>query len=409
MDFPFISALAFASLLWTLPATFILLSRLLPGAFRHPALVPRESIGRSPTVSVVIPSLNEVRRITPCLLGVKQQEEVLREILVVDSNSRDGTRELVENMCVSGTETHSDPFAKLHLLTDPPLPADWVGRPWALHYGFSQSSPESEWILGLDADTRPQPGLVASLLEIAEAENYDLISLSPQFILQDPGEWWLQPALLMTLIYRFPASGSEAASPERVMANGQCFFCRRSVLAAVGGYERAKASFCDDVTLARIIAAQGYKVGFLDGRRVLQVRMYEGAKETWQEWGRSLDLKDASARGQIWGDLWLLSGVQALPLPLLLYFASAWYLEVHSLVLALAIALNFFLVLLRWLMSIAIAPSYAGVTQTLSSWLFWLSPLADPLAVFRIFLSSTQQPRQWRGRIYSASQRKNPN
>ncbi|MFM7580152.1 MAG: hypothetical protein ACKO5Q_24860 [Microcystaceae cyanobacterium] len=32
----------------------------------------------------------------------------------------------------------------------------------------------------------------------------------------------------------------------------------------------------------------------------------------------------------------------------------------------------------------------------------WLSPLADPLAVLRIYLSAQQQPKQWRGRIYGA-------
>lgn len=398
---PLTSILASISLLWTLPATFILLSRLFKGAFRRPALAPRESEARSQTVSIVIPSLNEVDRITPCLEGANRQEEEVREILVVDSNSRDGTRELVESIRLLGTNTHPDPFTRLRLLTDPSLPSNWVGRPWALHHGFVQSSPDSEWVLGLDADTQPQPGLVASLLDIAEKEDYDLISLSPQFILQYPGEWGLQPALLMTLLYRFNPSGSDANSPERVMANGQCFFCRRSVLAAIGGYERAKASFCDDVTLARYIAARGYKVGFLDGRQVLKVRMYEGAKETWREWGRSLDLKDASSRGQIWGDLWLLSGVQALPLPLFVYFAGAWLLGDRSLFIGVAIALNGFLVLLRGLMSIAIAPSYANVGKTSASWIFWLSPLADPVAVFRIFLSSVRQPKQWRGREYA--------
>ncbi|MGK7924306.1 MAG: glycosyltransferase family 2 protein [Spirulina sp.] len=404
MPTSFISALALGAILWTLPATLLLLSRLLKGAFRHPPLTPRESgTGRSPSVSIVIPTLNEVHRLTPCLTGLQQQGEEVREILVVDSNSRDGTQELVENIRISGTDAHPAPFANLHLLRDPPLPSDWVGRPWALHYGFRQSSPESEWILGLDADTRPQPGLVTSLLDLVRREKYDLVSLSPQFILHDAGEWWLQPALLMTLLYRFNPSGSDASSPERVMANGQCFFCRRSVLSAVEGYESAKASFCDDVTLARFIAARGYKVGFLDGRRVLQVRMYEGAQETWQEWGRSLDLKDASSRGQIWGDLWLLSGVQALPLPLLLGFTTVWLLGGQSLSIALAIGLNLFLVLLRGLMSIAIAPSYAGVGKTLASGMFWLSLLADPLAVARIFLSSLQTPRQWRGRVYANS------
>ncbi|MFM7576863.1 MAG: glycosyltransferase, partial [Microcystaceae cyanobacterium] len=117
----------------------------------------------------------------------------------VDSRSQDGTRELVQ------TQSQSD--RRVQLLTDDPLPPDWVGRPWALDYGFRQSSPDSEWILGIDADTQPQPGLVASVVQAALEEKYDLLSLSPQFILGSPGEWWLQPALLMTLLYRFDSAG----------------------------------------------------------------------------------------------------------------------------------------------------------------------------------------------------------
>ncbi|MDD1438683.1 hypothetical protein MEN24_20675, partial [Dolichospermum sp. ST_sed10] len=33
-------------------------------------------------------------------------------------------------------------------------------------------------------------------------------------------------------------------------------------------------------------------------------------------------------------------------------------------------------------------------------WIFWLSPLADPLAVLRIFLSAFHTPKEWRGRKY---------
>ena len=50
---------------------------------------------------------------------------------------------------------------------------------------------------------------------------------------------------------------------------------------------------------------------------------------------------------------------------------------------------------------VAIAASYQRPTKlSLASGLFWLSPLADPLAVVRILLSSLKTPTQWRGRIY---------
>ncbi|CEJ45747.1 2'-O-glycosyltransferase CruG [Umezakia ovalisporum] len=380
------SVTTFLLLLIQIPATAILLSRLVKGPRRHPPIQPQQPtpdlLG---TVSVVVPTLNEALRVSPLLSGLSRQSYEVREIIVVDSNSQDGTPDLVK------TAQQQDP--RFRLITDDPLPDHWVGRPWALHNGFLHSSEASKWFLGMDADTQPDPGLVASLVKTAEAQGYDLVSLSPQFILKYPGECWLQPALLMTLLYRFDPAGIATEQPERVMANGQCFLCRRSVLAAVGGYTSASNSFCDDVTLARYIASQGFKVGFLDGAKVLKVRMYEGAKETWKEWGRSLDLKDASSSAQLWSDLWLLFAVQGLPV---LVVPACFLISSHSLLLW----LNVFLLVIRFAMLLAIAPSYHRKNAQ-GGWLFWFSPLADPIAVLRIFLSAFHTPREWRGRKYN--------
>lgn len=389
------SALSLLLLLLQLPATAILLSRLFKGPRRLPPIQPQqptpELLG---SVSVVVPTLNEALRISPLLAGLSRQSYEVREVIVVDSKSQDGTPDLVKSA------QQLDP--RFRLINDDPLPTNWVGRPWALHNGFLQSSENSQWFLGMDADTQPHPGLVASLVKIAQAQGYDMVSLSPQFLLRYPGECWLQPALLMTLLYRFDPAGITTEQPERVMANGQCFLCRRSVLAAVGGYSSASNSFCDDVTLARHIAAQGFKVGFLDGAKVLKVRMYEGALETWKEWGRSLDLKDASSRAQVWGDLWLLSAVQGLPLLISLSCLLGYLLLSVPPTLPLLIlwGLNLCLLVIRFAMLLAIAPSYDRKTSQ-GGWLFWLSPLADPLAVLRIFLSAFRTPREWRGRKYS--------
>jgi dolichol-phosphate mannosyltransferase len=343
----------------------------------------------------LVPTLNERERLNPCLTGLTQQSYEVREIIVVDSHSTDGTRELVKDAQIQ------DP--RFRLMTDDPLPPDWVGRPWALHQGYLHSCPDSQWILGIDADTQPQPGLVAGLIDIAETLGFDLVSLSPRFILKYPGEWWLQPALLMTLVYRFGPTGITSNSAERVMANGQCFLCRRQVLSQLDGYSSAKGSFCDDVTLARYAAKQGFKVGFLDGANVLKVRMYEGAWATWQEWGRSLDLKDASSPGQLWSDVWLLLSTQALPLPVSFVVLVSLSLGICSPVLMAVLGLNLGLLVMRWALVGAIARSYDFTpSSSPAAWLFWLSPLADPLAVLRIFLSARQQPKQWRGRIYGS-------
>ncbi|WP_017295536.1 2'-O-glycosyltransferase CruG [Geminocystis herdmanii] len=383
--------ICFVLLLFQSVCFFILLSRLFRGATRFPPLKP-ESADPSllAKVSVIVPTLNEVDRIDKMLEGITRQSYEVKEIIIVDSNSQDGTRDKV----IEASKT--DP--RIRLVTDPPLSNNWVGRPWALHNGFLNSSETSEWILGIDADTQPQKGLIPSLINFANAHNYDVVSLSPQFILKGAGEWWLQPALLMTLLYRFESSGVDAKSAETVMANGQCFLIKRKVLEAIDGYSFASNSFCDDVTLARYIASLGYKVGFADGAKVIKVRMYEGLEETWREWGRSIDLKDAGSKAQLWAECGFLALIQALPFSIVLigfFFCS----QLDFLSFYLLYILNCILLLIRFALLGAIAPSYQ-FTKSPRELFFLLSPTADIFAVVRIFLSATQKPRQWRGRNY---------
>ncbi|MBE9031152.1 glycosyltransferase [filamentous cyanobacterium LEGE 11480] len=392
-------AIALGLLTVQIPAVAILLSRLLRGPWRQPPLQPQSATPEmAGQVSAVVPTLNEVERLTPCLQGLAQQTAELREVTIVDSRSTDGTQALVK----AAQQDHP----RLQLMEDDPLPEGWVGRPWALHSGWLASDPQARWILGIDADTQPQPGLIPSLLQTAAAQDFDLITLSPQFILQYPGEIWLQPALLMTLVYRFGAAGDLTNAPERVMANGQCFFCKQSVLKAINGYTIAASSFCDDVTLARAIAKTGAKVGFLDGAKVIKVRMYEGLQETWREWGRSLDLKDASERAPIMTDLWVLTMTQGFPIGLLIWSHILLRQGDGQLPVVILGSLNLLLAIIRFALNFAILPSY-DLSAATGKWLFWLSPLADPLAVARIWLSANRTPTEWRGRTYTSASKIN--
>ena len=369
-------------------ALAVLVARLLPGRRRPPPVPPRLDASASDgDVTVVVPSLDEARRIGPCLAGLSAQGSVVREILVVDSGSGDGTPDIVR--------AAASRDSRILLLRDPPLPNGWVGKVWALQHGLAQA--RGEWVLGIDADTTPGPGCVGGALAAARDAGYDVVSFAPRFQIDSVGERWLQPALLVTLVYRFGAAGTDS-DPERVMANGQCFLARRAVLDAHGGYASARASFADDVTLARALARAGCRVGFLDGSRLYDVRAYTSAREAWREWGRSLDLKDATSRVRQWGDVVFLLAVQGTPLAAMVLLLLRAVRDVplgadgHAL-----LATSGGLIAVRVLVQFALAASYAvrGVP-------FWLSPLADPLAALRILLSTLRRPTRWRGREYGS-------
>lgn len=365
-------------------AFIVLLARLLPGRTRRPPIEPRTVESDETTVSVIVATLNEAARLGPCLAGLSKQGRPLREILVVDSRSTDGTREMV---CDAARVD-----SRIRLLTDPPLPSGWVGKQWALEYGLQHAS--GEWILGIDADTEPNPGLVAAVVHAARAGGFALVSFAPMFADQTAAEQFLQPALLRTLIYRGGAVGTEG-DPERVLANGQCFLARRDVLLRYGGYTAARSSFADDVTLARHIARRGERVGFLDGSRLYRVRAYRSASEMWREWGRSLDLRDATSRWRGWMDVAFLTLIQALPIPVTIVLGIRRAVAGLDRVGDSVLLLNAMLVAIPILLLAPMAASYERTRFT-----YWASWLADPLATIRILLSMVDRRRSWRGRVY---------
>jgi dolichol-phosphate mannosyltransferase len=361
-------------------ALTLLLARLWPGRRRLPPVAPRPHRATPGSLSIVVATLDEAHRIAPCLRGLAEQGPIVREILIVDSGSTDGTVQLVE-----AAMRRDD---RIRLLRDEPLPAGWVGKVWALQHGLDHAT--ADWILGIDADTEPRPGMADGVLAAAEEQQFDAVSFAPRFVMSTAAERWLQPALLVTLIYRFGAAGTEGDG-ERVMANGQCFLARKSTLLSAGGYASARGSFCDDVTLARHLARAGHRVGFLDGSRLYDVRSYTSAREAWREWGRSLDLKDASTPQRQWADVAFLLIVQGSPVPALMAMALLGVAPLPMLATSAA------LLAVRVMLQRALAPSYdrRGVA-------FWFSPLADPLAALRILISTLRRPREWRGRRYQS-------
>jgi len=366
-------------------ALMVLVSRLHGGRRRPPPVPPLRDGLADTSVSVLVPTLNEGRRIGPCLAGLREQGAPLVEIIVIDSGSTDDTRAQVEAM-----RAIDDRF---QLIDDRPLPDGWIGKVWALERGRAVA--KGEWLLGIDADTEPKPGLVAGVVAAARANSLDMVSFAPRFGGMTSGEQWVQPALLTTLVYRTGAAGGRHVRPDRVLANGQCFLTRASVLAEGQGYAPARASFSDDVTLARHYAASGTRVGFLDGRRLYVVRSYESLGQMWREWGRSIDLRDSTTAPRQAVDAALLVFSQALPIPVLAA-AAAGLITAPPNQLDLLIGINAAFVLIRVLLLGALAGSYECPGLT-----FWLSPFADPLAVFRVLVSTLRRPRAWRGRLYA--------
>lgn len=367
-----------------LTALVVICARLAPGRHRLPEAEP-DVIGSDAgdtSVSVVVPARNEAARIARCLDGLRAQQRPLTEVIVVDGHSTDATPALVQ------AAAELDP--RFRLLEEPPRPAGRVGRPWAIAAGCAAAL--GEWVLVVDADTAPRAGMVAGAVVAARRLGLDAVSFAPRIMAPGAGARWLQPSLLTTLVYRFGPPNLSAPA-DRVMANGQCMLMRREVLERAGGYGVASDSYCDDIRMARHLAARGARVGFLDGPRLLDVTMYPTARETWRAWPPSLHMRDATRMRWRWLDALVLLFAQALPIPMLLFLAlAAGRFDTPHGVLAALVAVNGALLLVRALLAVATAHSFGvrGIP-------YWLAPLADPFTVPRVIWAMIAPPREWRG------------
>ena len=266
-----------------------------------------------------------------------------------------------------------------------PLPPGWVGKQWALQQGLEVA--RGEFVLALDADARPRPGLAAALVAAAAGGPFDLVSAGPRFRCDSAAEQALHAALLATLVYRFgPIGPARQPPPHRLVLNGQCLLARRALAGGRPcGFAPVRGHLTDDIALGRALglARLADRLPGL-GRDLLEVDMHVSAAEVWREWGRSLPMADVTSAGWQAADLAVLGLTTALPLARLLGRRAT--------------ALDLGLLALRGSRLGPLRGSYARPGPGL-----YCSPLADILAFARMTGATLRPVRTWRGRSYPAA------
>ena len=329
---------------------------------------------RTGRVAIVIPVLNEAARLGACLDGAVGQSGEVVQILVVDSGSTDGTAAVVS--------AYARRDARVRLVAAGPAPADWNGKVWGLHLGERNLDSAVEWLLILDADAQPKPGLARALVARARSRQLRLLSVATGQRLARAADGLVHPALLATLVYRYGRPGGTTRAPGAVLANGQCTLVQRDLLHLLGGFQAVRHSLCEDVTLARLAARAGDAVGFYETDDLVTVAMYADWRETWRNWPRSLATRDALFGLRGWLGLVEVLLVQALPLPLLLVGHAP--------------RVNLALLLVRVGMLVGTARAYPHRPRT-----YWLSPLLDLPAALVLWRSALATRHAWRGRTYT--------
>jgi chlorobactene glucosyltransferase len=194
-------------------------------------------------VSVIVPARNEEANIERAVRSLAVQAG-RGEILVVDDQSQDHTREILERLQWE--------IAALRVLRIESLPEGWLGKNYAVATAAKQA--KGDWLLLTDADVEHQPGSLVTLLERAKAEQADMLSVSPG---QETPTWWEKAVIPLVYVqlaklYRF----DEVSDPSSTAAaaNGQYILIRREVYERVGGHQAVRSPG-SNVTLAPTVHA----------------------------------------------------------------------------------------------------------------------------------------------------------
>ena len=263
-------------------------------------------------VSVIIPARNEEASIERAVRSVAAQGGVPLEVIVIDDQSQDRTREILEGL--------KSEIPSLRVLGTDSLPDGWLGKPYALACGAKTAS--GAWLLFTDADTIHQAGSLAELRERAEREGVALLSLSPG---QLTPTWWEKAVIPLVYVwlarlYSFDAV-NDPASPVAA-ANGQYILIRRDTYERSGGHEAVRDQILEDVALAERVKSSGGRILFLPGARWVETRMYRSFGAMWEGWTKNLYLLYGGNAKEILGTVATIILIDQLPI--LCLFAPAF-------------------------------------------------------------------------------------
>jgi chlorobactene glucosyltransferase len=239
--------------------------------------LPEDSTTHSngPLVSIILPVREQAKTVRECVASLVELDYPEKEIIVVDGNSTDGTRDILHDF--------ND---KIRLVEEDPLPEGWVGKNWACHTGYKLA--RGDLVLFTDGDSIHSPDSLGKTVNYLETTKSDLVTLAPGAILRTFWEKLLQPPIFW-LIMLFVGGKwvNDDNKPRWALGNGQYMLFRREAYDKLGGHYAVRDRIAEDYSLGRLIKAEGLRLRMVTASDSLGVRMYSSLPEIWRGWRKN--------------------------------------------------------------------------------------------------------------------------
>ena len=234
---------------------------------------------RLPRLSVLIPARNEREMIGSCLHSLLAQDYPDFEVIALDDNSSDGTRQVLLALAKE--------YGRLKVLAGAPLPSAWLGKPWACQQLLAAA--DGDLLLFADADTCCGPHTLRQAVTAMLSEKADLLTVLPEERAPSCGERLAVSLIYWSIMSFFPLwLAQRVRAPMLAVTIGQFMLIRRAALKAIGGFTSIRQEVVDDMALGRAIIGHGLCWRLVDGNGYVSCRMYGSLRECLEGFGKNL-------------------------------------------------------------------------------------------------------------------------
>ena len=210
---------------------------------------------------VIIPARDEASNIAPAVANFPDSL-----VYVVDDDSADRTAELAA-------------AAGARLLPAGSLAPGWLGRNNACWSGAQGT--QSKWILFADADTVYDARFLPSLLEYAQANSLQAVSVFPKQVGGTLLARLLLPCASGLYFTGASAAGINSARSRQSLQSDQCLLFLRSGYDFIGGHRRVCGSVSPDLALAGLLRMHRLSCRTLRSESLASARRSDSLAGLW--------------------------------------------------------------------------------------------------------------------------------
>ncbi len=225
------------------------------------------TVKEQPTLSVIIPALNEEGAIATSLESVLRQAYPGLEVIALNDRSTDRTGAILDRV--------QRAYPQLQVVHIETLPAGWLGKNHALHLGAQKA--KGEWLLFTDADVKFAPGALSAAVNYALEHELEHLTAIPHMTAKGPLLKSFVAAFMLLFSYKVLRFSGRVTGEH--IGLGAFNLLRRRAYEAVGGHTDIALRPDDDLMLGKLVKRAGFRQSAVFAAELMQVEWYTGVKE----------------------------------------------------------------------------------------------------------------------------------